>query len=62
MSLVPVPGAVILGAAVLGDDVHLCAATESVLGRIGAHLHVHFGNRVDVGGAAEVAAASGVAA
>jgi hypothetical protein len=47
---------VILGAAVLGDEVHLRPALQPVLRRVGAHLHVHFGDRVHVGGAAEIPA------
>ena len=46
----------ILGAAVLGDEVHLRPALQPVLSRIGAHLHVHFRDRVHVRGAAEIPA------
>src|SRR5688572_32215952 len=48
----------VLRAAMLGDDVHLRAASETILGRVGAHLNVDLGNRVDVGRAAEITASA----
>ena len=52
----------ILRAAVLGDDVDLRAALQTVFRRVRAHLHVHFGDRVDDGRAAQCTAAAAVTA
>ena len=49
-------------AAVLGDQVDLRSALETVLRRIGVRLDVDFGDRIDAGDAAEIAAAAAIAA
>jgi hypothetical protein len=58
VALIRIRGAVVLRAAALGDEVHLGAALEPVLGGISAHLDLDFGNGIEIGRAAEVRAAT----
>src|SRR5437667_2166116 len=58
VALVPVACAMKILTAVLGDEIDLGSALQTVLGRIVVQLHVHFGDRVEVGGIAEISAAA----
>ena len=62
VAFVPIRGAVVFGAAVLGDHVDLRAAFEAVLCGVGAHLDVDLGDRVHDRRAAQRAAAATVTA
>ncbi len=62
VALVPVGSAVKILAAVLGDEINLRPALETVLGRIVVQLHVHFGDSVEVGCVAEIATAAAAVA